>query len=331
MMSITTGIVTGLLDQVDQITKTFTFNGYSALVSHFNNEIHLAILIYIAMLGWSVMNGWVEMSVNHLTKYVVKIAIAFSLATHWGFFSLFVYNVLTNAPNELSSVLTGSLSHTFIPSGTSVNEALQNVFDQGMEMGVATWSNGGINAASFYLYALLIWLATLFIVGIALLEFVVAKFGLALLLVLAPIFCLFLLWESTKGLFESWLRYALSFALVPTFVTAGLMLLLALLQTALNTMQTAISHGEYTLVHIAPFLLGAIVGVGLLLKAASMASGIGGGLVVNVMHVAHSFANKADRYSGFNAARQLVKQKAGHISKEFADGRKYRSMNKYQR
>lgn len=49
-------------------------------------------------------------------------------------------------------------------------------------------------------------------------------------------------------------------------------------------MQTAITQDDYTVVHIAPFLLSAIVGIGLLLKAASMASGIGGGLVANVMH-----------------------------------------------
>lgn len=330
-MSTSTGIITSLLDQVDQITKTFTFNGYSALVNHFKNEIHLAIVVYIALLGWSVLNGWIEISVSHLVKHVLKIAIAFSLATHWDFFSLFVYNILTNAPNELSSVLSQSLSNNILSGGTSVNEALQSVFDQGMKMGVATWSNGGINATSFYLYALLIWLSTLLIVGIALLEFVVAKFRLSLLLVLAPIFCLFLLWESTKGIFESWIRYALSFALVPTFVTASLMLLLALLKNALTTMQTAIAQGEYTLVHIAPFLLGAIVGIGLLLKAASMASGIGGGLVVNVMHVARSFADKVDQYSGIGAARQFVKQRTSQLVRGLVNGKNFRSVNKYQR
>lgn len=330
-MSTSTNIITGLLDQVDQITNTFTFNGYSALVNHFSTEIHLAISIYIAMLGWSVMNGWIDMSVSHLTKHVLKIAISFSLATHWDFFALFVYNVLTNAPNELSSILTQSLGGNLLSSAGSVNDALQHVFDQGMEMGVATWSNGGLNATSFYLYALLIWLATLLIVGIALLEFVVAKFGLALLLVLAPIFCLFLLWESTKGLFETWMRFALSFALVPTFVTASLMLLLALLKNALNTMQNAITQGDYTLVHIAPFLLGSIVGIGLLLKAAGMASGIGGGLVINVMHVARTFANKADQYSGLGLVRQAVQNKVGQVARSLVDKNNYRSVSKYQR
>lgn len=330
-MSTSTNIITGLLDQVDQITKTFTFNGYSALVNHFSNEIHLAIAIYIALLGWSVMNGWIEMSVSHLTKHILKMAIALSLATHWDFFSLFVYNVLTNAPNELSSILTQSLGSNILSDALSVNEALQHVFDQGMEMGAATWNNGGINATSFYLYALLIWIGTLLIVGIALLEFVVAKFGLALLLVLAPLFCLLLLWESTKKLFETWLRFALSFALVPTFVTASLMLLLALLKTALNTMQTAIIHGDYTLVHIAPFLLGSIVGIGLLLKAAGMASGIGGGLVINVLHLARSVANRADQYSGLSHARELLQNKVGQLTKGVVDRTKYHSRSHYQR
>lgn len=330
-MSTSTGIITGLINQVDQITKTFTFNGYAALVNSCKTEFHLAIVIYIAMLGWGVLNAWIEMPVSHLTKHVLKITIAFSLATHWDFFSLFIYNVLTNGPNELSSIITQSLGSASLSNSASINEALQNVFDQGMRIGVDTWSSGGINATSFYLYALLIWFSTLLVVGIALLEFVVAKFGLALLLVLAPIFCLLLLWESTKGIFESWLRFALSFALVPTFVTAALMLLLALLQNALGTMQSAVNQGDYTLVHIAPFLLGAIVGVGLLLKTASLASHISGGLAVNVMHVARTAGNSLDRYSGFQAARQMVHAKANQIGKSMKDFTKQSSWNKYQR
>lgn len=329
-MSASTGIITALLDQVDHITNAFTFNGYSALVNSCKTQIHVAIVIYIAMLGWSVMNGWIEMSVSYLTKHVVKIAIAVSLATKWSFFSLFVYNVLSNGPNELSHILSQCLANATSVSSSGVNETLQQIFDQGMQLGVATWNTGGMNSLSFYLYGLLIWLATFFIVGIALLEFVVAKFGLALLLVLAPIACLLLLWEGTKGIFESWLRQLLSFALVPLFVTASLMLLLTLLKSALATMQAAITQGDYTLVHIAPFLLGSIVGVGLLLKAASMASGIGGGLVVNVMQVAYAFADKADRYSGFNTAREFAKQKTGQAGKSITSFTK-QSVNKYRR
>lgn len=194
----------------------------------------LAVVIYIALLGWSILNGWIAMSVSHLTKHVLKIAIACSLATQWSFFSLFVYNVLTNGPNELSAILCQSLGKVSMNSA-SVNDTLQTVFDQGMALGVTTWNSGGLNSVSYYLYAVLIWLGILAVAGVALLEFVVAKFGLALLLVLAPVTCLLILWEGTKGIFESWLRQLLSFALVPLFVTASLMLLLMLLQTALNT------------------------------------------------------------------------------------------------
>lgn len=302
-----TNIITNLLDQVDSITQSFTFTGYNNLVSHLQVEIHLAVVIYIAFLGWSVMNGWIDLSISILTKHVIKIAVALSLATHWDFFSLFIYNVMTHAPNELSSILTQSLNATSLLKGASLNEALQNVFDQGMQLGAATWSQGGISAISFYLYAGLIWLGTFLVTGIALLEFVVAKFGLALMLVLAPIFSLFLLWENTKGIFESWLRFSLGFALVPTFITASLMLLLVLLQSALQNMELAILKEDYTLVSIAPFLLGSIVGIGLLLKSTSIASNMSGGLAIHVMHIAQTAGRLTDKYSGFQSTRNLMK------------------------
>src|SRR5271155_5790272 len=97
--------LSSLLDKVDQITHDFTFNGYAALVSSLTPAIVLAITAYIALMGWLMLQSWSSLTISQLTKHVLKIAIVFTLATQWDVFSQFIYQVLTNGPNEISAVL----------------------------------------------------------------------------------------------------------------------------------------------------------------------------------------------------------------------------------
>ena len=57
-----------------------------------------------------------------------------------------------------------------------------------------------------------------------------AKIVLGLLLALGPVFVAFLLFDSTRGVFEGWLRAALAFAFMPLFATLALVLQLTLLE-----------------------------------------------------------------------------------------------------
>jgi len=57
-----------------------------------------------------------------------------------------------------------------------------------------------------------------------------AKVVLGLLLALGPVFVGFLLFDSTRGVFEGWLRAALAFSFVPLFATLALVVHLTLIE-----------------------------------------------------------------------------------------------------
>jgi len=64
----------------------------------------------------------------------------------------------------------------------------------------------------------------------------VAKIVLGLLTALGPVFAGLLLFESTRGMFEGWLRALLVFSLLPLVITLALVLQLALLEPHLSAL-----------------------------------------------------------------------------------------------
>jgi type IV secretion system protein VirB6 len=290
-----------LLDKIDQITQAFTFNGYAALVSSLLPAIVLAITAYIALMGWLMLQSWSALTINQLSKHVLKIAIVFTFATQWDVFSKFIYQVLTNGPNEISAVLMRVAGN----SSDGVNAALEQAFNSGMSIGEQLWNLSGISTK---LAALVIWLLNYFVVGIALLELAAAKFGLSITLVLAPLFFLFVLWQATQGIFANWLRFAFGFALTPTFISAVLLVINQLMQLSADQVQAAIRSPSADLMSITPFVLSGIASIGLLFKAAHIAVGIAGGVSVSALGTAAVMAGAIDRYSGFASLRRKLAQ-----------------------
>lgn len=278
--------ISEILDKLDSTTQQYAFNGYAALVHSLQIPITLAITAYIAFIGWSVLQGWSQVTVGQITKHVLKIAIAYSLAMQWSVFSAFIYNVFTNGPDELSTILMQSAGSTT----AGANALLQSAFNDGIHIGEQLWGSGGgiIAGLAMKMAAVIVWLLNFLVIGIALLEIAVAKCGLAVTLVLAPVFVLMLLWGSTKGIFDKWFSTALGFALVPLFLSAALLLVDQMMQIGLNDMSKSITDPKVkeSIEMIVTFVLGCIVSIGLLLKVTSIAANIASGFSVSALGTA---------------------------------------------
>ena len=271
------GSITSVLMMLDDDIKNYVFNGYAALSDSVSTYLRAALICYVGFVGWSVNQGWSPTTGGEAIKHTMKVCIVGMLVTNWDFFSLMIYNVATKAPNDLSAVLVGATGHDAV----SANEALQATFDRGIADADKIWQKGNWRAPEYYLAAYIILLFDYLSAGFALLEMAIAKCGLGVTVVLAPVFAPFLLWEGGKGVFASWLKSVLGFALIPLILMSVIMLMNPILSSGLDAIESSDLKTGWGC--FATFILGSIAVAGLLLKSSMIAANIAGGISVSTM------------------------------------------------
>lgn len=92
-----------------------------------------------------------------------------------------------------------------------------------------------------------LWLSAVTLLVSTLGLLILAKLMLGLLLAIGPLFVGLLLFETTKGFFEGWLRTALGFALVPLATVVFMAGLLASLEPSLQSLAAARTESRYAL------------------------------------------------------------------------------------
>jgi type IV secretion system protein VirB6 len=251
----------------------------------------LAITFY----GYAVLNGWVSLSMAETTKRLLLISFVISLALHWDFFSLYVYNFFTNAPNQIASHIISAIPGSLVSDQTSVYNALQQAFYEGIGFGNASWEHGSIPSNCLpYIYAIIIYILSFLIAAISVVELIASKLVMAIYLVLAPIIIPLLLFPATKALvFDGWLRHLVTCALIPIYIMSTIALSLMLMAAPTSNVQSAISSDALTLTNIGGYILCLLVVLFLTLIATHMAVSTAGGASTSLSHRLENLSAKA--------------------------------------
>ncbi len=231
------GLVQGLLTSVDCNVQTMAEVGYRA-VSGPNSQVALALTslltIYVAILGIRLLMGLTPLRVGDITLTVLKLALVLGLATSWPTYQNVVFNTLFKGPEELAASMMGAIQPGGSALGANPFIGLQVAYDQ-LQLAAAYFARTGsiitspfMGGAPFAAFSLTVasYLMMLTTLGVVL----AAKIVLALLLALGPVFVALLLFDSTRGVFEGWLRAALAFAFMPLFATLALVVQLVLIE-----------------------------------------------------------------------------------------------------
>jgi type IV secretion system protein VirB6 len=234
------GMVRGLLGAVDCNVQVMAQAGYGAIASPSSPAaqiLTLVLTIYIGVMGLRLMLGLGPLRVGELTMTALKIGVIVALATNWPTYQQLVFDVLLKAPEQLGADILKSLESATGPFAANPFQGLQAAYDDlsraaqyyGGKSAPQTsplLGGAGLGAMSLNLSAMLLLLNSL---GALL----AAKIVLAVLLAIGPVFVVLLLFESTRGLFEGWLRAALAFAFVPLLAVLGLVVQLVMLEPQL--------------------------------------------------------------------------------------------------
>lgn len=269
-------IIEQLFTELDVLLNNYVFHSYSAMAAYLKAPLALAIVFYIALMGWSITQGLVKLSMGNLIKSSVKLALIYTAAMNWGWFSHYVVDLINTGSGQIGDILIGA---TPVPlphlAGTGINGAMQSVLIEFTKIGAWVWGVGSWHNMGPYFTSILIWGFGYALILVAVFELVLAKIMLAVLFATAPLFIGFALFKPTHSFFDRWLGACVGFGLLMIFVSSMLALSLSIAQWSIAG--TYLDHASgMSLVGFVPIMIVGFIGVGIILKAAQLAQSIGG-------------------------------------------------------
>lgn len=277
-------MIEAYINRVDLLIFDFVKGSFLSLNPIIEILWHGFFILFIAIYGYkTIITG--KFSSSQLIVSCLKIIVLLILATQWDNFFLFIYTMSTDFPSDVSGqIMKGSLfalDNQAPLDTTSANIALSQFFDRAMKATENLLEGANFLQLPLYMYALIIWGATLAFAGYATALIILAKLGIAVLLSVGPLFIILYTFSNTKGLLENWLRALFNYALLPIFLYAVLALLLALIEAPLQYMENNIAPESEILSSIAPFVISACLSVILLLQVHKITSSIARGISLN--------------------------------------------------
>lgn len=234
--------MTGYIDCQAQVLGTGAWSALAAPGSTLQLVLTGFLTIFIALIGYNLLLGR-SMSVRGGTLAAIKIGAIFALATSWPAYRTLVYDLVTDGPSQLVTEV-GPAAGAVGADGTLTQrlDGVDAAMSQLAVLGtgplppesqdsrgvyVAPPPFAGFNAFALGGSRILFELTALGGLGIV-------RIVSGLMLALGPFFIAFLMFESTRSLFEGWVRVLAGAALAAVGVSLALGLELALVEPWLS-------------------------------------------------------------------------------------------------
>src|SRR5262249_42171060 len=149
----------------------FIYQGYSALVSHLRAPLGMACVLTFIILGYSIMYGWVKLSMANFVKLAFKIGLIYTFAMHWDIFSHYVVQGISVGAGDIGDWIINAVPNAQNGGGTpGINQALQLALNKFATIGFDLWQEGHWRNIEPYLNAILVWGFGMVMVFLALFE-----------------------------------------------------------------------------------------------------------------------------------------------------------------
>ncbi|HEX5259573.1 MAG TPA: type IV secretion system protein [Sphingomicrobium sp.] len=242
------GSMTGYIDCQAQVLGSGTWSALAAPGSTLSVVLTGFLTITIALIGYNLLLGH-SLTVRSGTLAAVKIGAIFALATSWPAYRTLVYDLVTDGPSQLVAEI-GPQAGVVGSDGTLVQRL--DLADQALaQLAILGPGNpppntgtqippapfGGFDAFALGGSRILFELTAIAGLGIV-------RIIAGLMLALGPFFIAFLMFDSTRSLFEGWVRVLGGAGLAAIGVSIALGLELALLEPWLSDVLARRMGGE---------------------------------------------------------------------------------------
>lgn len=242
------GILTQIYDFIKEIVDDATKTIFKSFVQNSNYQmaVYAATVLSVALFGVFFTIGLVQLTAGQVLMRLIKIGVIFSVVSPggWGFFNDIVVNFFNNGTDEIvTGVIRIAAGGGSIPPDASpfyqldkLGEFLINPQTLTMILGSLTSGPFGMGMGALSMMAFGAFLKMLID---ALRSYAICFVVRSLLLGLAPIFIVFLLFERTKQLFNTWLNSLISCSLQPILLFTFLAFFTVMLESATKNMFSA--------------------------------------------------------------------------------------------
>lgn len=266
-------------DSLSDLTAHYVTSASAGLASALGPVALAGVTLFITIYGVLVVGGKIQQPFQDFVIKAGKIAIIAAIALNAGNYMSWVVGSIEGLETGLVAAMSGGgpgldTSSTYAVLDSSIGNATDKAalaWEKGSEK---KWYNIG-GWAPWYIASLLMYagIVLFFLVGGAMV--VMAKFGLALMLAIGPLFIMLLLWAPTAGFFDRWLGQTLTYVFT-------IVLLAAVLSMAINIFNHLITNTVYDdesnvlFIGVQILFISGILAF-VVLQISSMASGIAGG------------------------------------------------------
>lgn len=199
----------GLVGAADGVTNNFLSQTYPALAGSVSGPIYFAAILYWVLFGYQVYAGHKGFQAKDFLAKAVMTTCVFGTLS-WGGLASQIYQAFVSFMESAASTIMAGTS-----TASMLDALYSNVDDVSRTLRAADTFQIAMILDGLLLFAINCILFTL-----ALVYMTIAKFGLAITMVLLPLFIGFLMFEPTKQWFMNWLGKMLHFCILYILVIA---------------------------------------------------------------------------------------------------------------
>jgi len=271
-------------EMVSNATEAFVTPAASNLITVLGGTALSGLTLYFVLQGYAIMTGQVQEPGVAFLKTVCKSAIIIFIGLNAGNYSEFVVGSF----NGLETGLSAALSVNGTPA--SIYQTLDGSLQKGLDIvGIcmqkaddAGWS-AIISAFGWLIAALVVAIGTSLVTILGGATVIVAKFSLAIMFAVGPLFIMCLLWPMTAKFFDSWFGQVLNYTLTVVFVAVVMSFAMVGYDAFIQGANFAGEGNDNPL--FAALQIGVLTGILMFIiyQVGGMASGLAGGISMTAM------------------------------------------------
>lgn len=218
-----------IYENLDTVIANFVTSFSSNVISQITPLVASGLVFYFIAVGILYLRGQVDDTLSEIIWRLFRVGLIVNVALVSGVYQEYISNVLIDLPDDLvTSLIAGQAG---IQSSNGLQTLIDNILITGFETGSNFFKEGSLNPIPIplvgegvnvipYICGALIIIASIACVIVASFWIIAVKILMGLLLGIAPLFIIALIWESTKGYFQSWLNTILSLILINILICA---------------------------------------------------------------------------------------------------------------